>query len=175
MKITVRGDKIEITQAINEYIEKKVGKLQKYFDSSLEVEAKVLIRNNGNNKKIEVTIPSRKLILRAEENNDDLYAAIDLVSEKLERQIRKNKTRMRKKVNEKIIEGFNIDFDAQEEEIETIVRRKKIEMKPMSEEEAILQMDMLGHNFFIFKNDIDNNINILYKRKDGNYGLIETK
>ena len=174
MKVIIRGDKLEVTDAINDYIEKKIGKLQKYFDSSLDIEAKVLVKNNNKNKKIEVTIPSKKLILRAEDSHEDLYAAIDLVSEKLERQIRKNKTRMRKKSNEKLVEGFNVDFDGYDEELETIVKRKKIDMKPMSEEEAILQMDMLGHNFFIFKNDIDNNINIVYKRKDGNYGLIET-
>ena len=118
----------------------------------------------------------KKLILRAEDTHTDLYAAIDLVSEKLERQIRKNKTRMKKKVNKDIID-FNIDFqiDKDEDEKGKIIKRKTIELKPTNEDEAILQMNLLGHDFFVFVNEETDIVNILYRRKDGNYGIIETK
>ena len=106
----------------------------------------------------------------------DMYAAIDLVSDKLERQIRKNKTRLNRNVKDNIKE-FNFDFDIKEEEEpkEKIVKRKDIEMKPMDEEEAILEMELLGHSFFVYKDMDTNKICVLYKRKDGDYGLIETK
>ena len=122
-----------------------------------------------------MTIPIRKVILRGEQSHSDLYAAIDIVSDKMERQIRKNKTKL-KKQNSNFVE-FNMDFEVETDESEdkAVVKRKTIEMKPMSEEEAILQMELIGHEFFVFK-DVDNdNISILYKRKDGDYGIIETK
>ena len=117
-----------------------------------------------------------KMILRAEDTHNDLYAAIDLVSEKLERQIRKNKTRMKKNVSKDLID-FNTNFKVEKDENEKgrILRRKLIETKPMNEEEAILQMNLLGHDFFVFTNEATNQINILYRRKDMNYGLIETR
>ncbi len=176
MKMNIRGSKIKITNAINDYIENKIGKLDKYLENPNNVVANVVVKVKGKDQTVEVTIPMKKLILRAEDTHDDLYAAIDLVSEKLERQIRKNKTRMKKKVDKEIID-FNIDFqiDKDEDEKGKIVKRKMIETKPMNEEEAILQMNLLGHDFFVFTNDATDIINILYRRKDGNYGIIETK
>ena len=111
--------------------------------------------------------------LRSEESNDDLYAAIDLTVDKLERQIRKNKTRMRKPSKEMYV----VDFEVNSEEVVEgkIVKRKEIENKPMSEEEAILQMELLGHEFFIFNNSDINANSVIYKRKDGNYGILELK
>ena len=125
---------------------------------------------------MEVTIPTDKFILRSEEENDDLYAAIDLVTDKLERQIRKNKTRLNRNIKDSVKE-FNFDFDIKDEEEakEKVVKRKNIEMKPMDEEEAILEMELLGHSFFVYKDMDTKNICVLYKRKDGDYGLIETK
>ena len=124
-----------------------------------------------------MTIPIKKMILRAEVSHSDLYAAIDLALEKLEKQIRKNKTRMSKKINKETFNDLNIEFEIEKEEEDqsVIVKRKVIEMKPMSEEEAILQMTMLGHEFFAFKNEENNETNILYIRKDGNYGIIEIR
>ena len=176
MKMNIRGSKIKITSAINDYIESKIGKLDKYLENPAEITANIAVRVKGKDQTVEVTIPMKKLILRAEDTHNDLYAAIDLVSEKLERQIRKNKTRMKKKVNKDIID-FNIDFqiDKDEDEKGKIIKRKTIETKPMNEEEAILQMNLLGHDFFVFTNEATNVINILYRRKDGNYGLIETR
>lgn len=175
MKYNIRGDKMVVTDAIKDYAETKLGKLEKYFKDD-EVTANVLTRVRGNSQIVEVTIPTSKFVLRSEEENEDLYAAIDLVSDKLERQIRKNKTRLNRNVKENVRE-FNFDFDIKEEEEsnEKIVKRKNIEMKPMDEEEAILEMELLGHSFFVYKDMDTNNTCVLYKRKDGDYGLIETK
>ena len=176
MKYNIRGSKIEVTEAINEYIKSKLSKVEKYLDDNDEVEAKALISAKGKDQKVEVTIWSGKYNIRAEESNADLYAAIDLVIDKLERQIRKNKTRLNRNVKDNIKE-FNFDFDIKEEEEpkEKIVKRKDIEMKPMDEEEAILEMELLGHSFFVYKDMHTNKTCVLYKRKDGDYGLIETK
>ena len=125
-------------------------------------------------QKVEITIPIKKMILRAEEANKDFYAAIDCSIDKLERQIRKNKTRMKKNAGKESIRELNLDFETPEEKTENkIVKRKNIDTKPMSEEEAILQMELLGHTFYIFKNDKTGDTNILYKRTDNDYGIIE--
>lgn len=175
MKYNIRGDKMLITDAIKDYTEAKLGKLEKYFNDD-DITANVLARVRGNSQIVEVTIPTNKFILRSEEENDDLYAAIDLVSDKLERQIRKNKTRLNRNIKENI-RDFNFDFELNddEESKEKIVKRKHIEMKPMDEEEAILEMELLGHSFFVYKDMDTDKICVLYKRKDGDYGLIETK
>lgn len=175
MKLNVRGDKIKITTAINDYIENKIGKLDKYLENPNEVTANVVVKVKGKDQTVEVTIPVKKFILRAEDTHTDLYAAIDLVSDKLERQIRKNKTRMKKKVKD--VTDFNIDFKIEKDEDEKgkIVKRKIIETKPMNEEEAILQMNLLDHNFYVYEDMDTHKINVLYKRKDNDYGIIETK
>lgn len=174
MKCKIRGEKIKVTSAIQDYIETKLSRLDKYFKSA-DVDASVLIRVKGKEQAIEVTIPYDKYTLRSEERRDDLYAAIDLVIDKLEGQIRKNKTKLKKQIK-KSEEFFNFDFElANEDDQENnIVKRKSFEMKPMSEEEAILELELLGHDFYIFKDAKTNDINVLYKRKDGNYGIIET-
>lgn len=176
MKFIIRGSKVEATKAIKEYIEGKIGRLDKYFEHPEEITANVLIRLHDIEQIVEVTIRTSKAVLRSEERNKDLYAAIDLVSDKMERQIRKNKTKMKKKSNKKNFIEFNTDFEVSEEDqVENkIVKRKKLDTKPMSEEEAILQMDLLGHDFFIYKDAKKNDICVIYKRKDGNYGLIES-
>ena len=177
MKYNIRGDKLEITDAINNYVESKLDRLNKYFKED-DILANVLLRVRGNSQIIEVTIPTDKFILRSEEEDKDLYAAIDLVTDKLERQIRKNKTRLNKQNSNNNLKEFNFDYemtsDEESNEDEIIVKRKNIEMKPMDEEEAILEMNLLGHEFFVYKDMHTNKICVLYKRKDGNYGLIET-
>ena len=175
MKYNIRGDKMIITDAIKDYAETKLGKLEKYFKDD-DITANVLAKVRGKSQIVEVTIPTSKFILRSEEENEDLYAAIDLVSDKLERQIRKNKTRLNRNIEDSVKE-FNFDFDIKDEEEskEKIVKRKNIEMKPMDEEEAILEMELLGHSFFVYKDMDTDKICVLYKRKDGDYGLIETK
>ena len=173
MKIEIHGRKLEVTDAIKNYIEEKLKKLDKYFENPSDITATVVVKVRGNDQIIEVTVPSKKFTLRGEESHKDLYAAIDLVTDKIERQIRKNKTRIKKNYKEVIT--FSNDIEEVEEENNSIVKRKTIDMKPMSEEEAILQMNLLGHDFFVFNNTDTQNVSILYKRKDGNYGILETK
>lgn len=176
MKLNIRGDKLEITDAIRDYVEDKLGRLDKYFKDS-DINANVLLKVKGNRQIIEVTVPTDKYILRSEEEHNDLYAAIDLVVDKLEGQIRKNKTKLKKQNIDNKYKDFNFDYelDEDEENNDVIVKHKEIEMKPMDSEEAILEMELLGHSFFVFKDVDTGNVNVLYKRKDGNYGLIETK
>ena len=174
MKFNIRGKNVEVTPAIKNYIEEKIGKLDKYFESADNITANVLARVRGKDQIVEVTIPVRKIILRCEVSHKDLYAAIDLVSDKIERQIRKNKTRIHQRKIKDVNIDFNLEFESDiEEENKTIVRRKTLEMKPMSEEEAILQMDLLGHEFFIFTDEEIGKNCVLYRRKDGDYGIIE--
>lgn len=176
MKYNIRGEKVEITPAIKSYIEEKIGKLDKYFDDADLINANVVVKIRGKAQKIEITVPASQFTLRSEESHDDLYAAIDLTVDKLERQIRKNKTKINSKIKKNIIQNFEMDLEDNFEEDDTVViKRKKIDMKPMDEEEAILQMNMLGHSFFAFKNVETDSVCILYQRKDGNYGIIETK
>lgn len=178
MNYNIRGKNIEVTKSIREYVEKKISKLNKYFDTPPTSDVHVNLSVYNDEQKIEVTIPMPNLLLRAEEQHADLYAAIDLVVDKLERQIRKHKTKVNRKFRQKGIRDFIFTEPETEEEkndkdkIE-IVRVKRFDLKPMDSEEAVLQMDMLGHNFFVFTNAETNDINVVYKRKDGKYGLIE--
>ena len=173
MKFNIHGKNIEVTEAIKGYIESKIGRVEKYFKDT-DLTATVTIRVRGKEQIVEVTIPASKMVLRAEEKHNDLYAAVDLVSDKLERQIRKNKTKARKNLKQTII--FNdFDVDATEDVDDSIVKRKVIDTKPMSEEEAILQMELIGHDFFLFKNDKTNELCVIYKRKDKGYGILEAK
>ncbi len=175
MRYNIRGEKVEITSAIRSYIEDKIGKLDKYFENSSDLDANVVIKVRGKEQKIEITIPAMHYTLRSEESHDDLYAAIDLTVDKLERQIRKNKTKINSRIKRNVIQNFEMDLeDNFDEDNSSVLKRKKIDMKPMDEEEAILQMNMLGHSFFVFKNIDTNSVCVLYLRKDGNYGIIET-
>ena len=177
MKLNIRGDKLVVTDAIRNYIEEKISKLDKYFDNS-DIEAKIVVKTANNKDIIEVTIPTNKYTLRAEERNDDLYASIDLIVDKLERQIRKNKTKLNERYKKESYMDFNFDFIEEfenDKEEDVIVKRKTIEVKPMDEEEAILQMELLNHDFFMFKNLDEECISVLYKRKDGKFGIINSK
>lgn len=175
MKFNIHGRKLDVTESIKSYIEEKIGRLDKYFENPDDITATILIKLRGKDQVVEATINANKFILRGEESNKDLYASIDKVSDKIERQIRKNKTRMSKRVSKDLIKGFSLDFEEIEENNNSVVKRKVIENKPMNEEEAILQMELLGHEFFAFKNVETNDVNILYKRKDGDYGVLEIK
>jgi len=175
LKISIRGDKIEVTKAIKEHIEEKISKLDKYFENSEEIKCNVIIRVKNNNQTVEVTIPTSRFTIRSEESHNDLYAAVDLIIDKLERQIRKNKTRL-KKIYKSVPEfEMNLDYEGLEEPEEKIVKRKNIISKPMDEEEAIMQMELLNHDFFAFKNLDENCVSVLYLRKDGSYGIMNVK
>ena len=175
MEILIRGDKLVVTDAIKAHIENKIGKLEKYFDNAYNIKAHVIIRVKDNDQIIEVTIPTSKFTLRAEEKHSDLYAAVNLVIDKLERQIRKNKTRLNAKLKKEPKVDFIFDFEEPEENEDKVIKRKNLDIKPMDEEEAILQMELLGHDFFVFKNVEEECTSVLYRRKDGNYGIINTK
>ncbi len=173
MKLNFTGKNIEVTEALKDVTEKKLGKLDKYFQG--DVEGNVVYSVERNRKIIEITINLPGTILRAEEYSDDMYAAIDKAVDILERQIRKHKTKLQRRYinGGETIRFENIEPLQEEEDKPKVVRTKRFDMKPMSVEEAILQMELLRHNFFVFMNADSDDINVLYKRKDGNYGLIE--
>ena len=176
MKITLRGKNIEITEAIEEKVSEKLSKLDKYFIVSENVEAKVLVRTYPYGQKIEVTIPTEYVLLRAEVVDQDLYNAIDLVIDKLEGQIRKYKTRLNRKSKDNKL-AFNLasiePLDDEEEDV--LVKTKTMTPKPMDMEEAIMQMELIGHSFFVYRDTETDAISIVYRRNDGDYGLIETE
>lgn len=175
MEFIIRGDKLKITDAMNDYIEEKLGKLDKYLKNSDDVRVNVIVKVKNHEQRVEITIPLKTYILRSEETTDDFYAAVDKAVDKLERQIRKNKTRMMSKQVK-----TNIDFDMsviepEKEEDNKILKRKVVDVKPMNEEEAILQMELLGHQFYMYKDSESEKIAVIYKRTDGNYGILEAE
>lgn len=181
LKFNIRGENIEVTPAIRDYVETKIEKVERYFNDGVNANANVNLKiYNDKQNKVEVTIPMKNVTLRAEERHDDMYAAIDLIVDKLERQIRKHKTKVNRKFRER--DGVGVYFASEakvDQEVHTddeyeVVRTKQFNLKPMDQEEAILQMNMLGHDFYIFTDADSNATNIVYKRKDGRYGLIET-
>ena len=173
MIYNIRGENIEVTPAIQDYVEKKLDKLTRYFTTPTDAQtAYVNLKVYNEKQKVEVTIPMPNLLLRAEETNLDMYAAIDLVVDKLERQTRAKDGGIGEYF--KSLEGPEdvVVYDEDEAELE-LVRTKRFTLKPMDTEEAILQMDMLGHSFFVFSDAETGNTNVVYRRKDGKYGLIE--
>lgn len=172
MKVTVIAKNIELTSALKEIVEKKIRKLEKYFEE--EINAKVTLSVQKNRHTIEVTIPFNGVILRGEESTDDMYKSLDLVEDKLERQIRKQKTRLSRRNGGSVrfAEVKDSDINIAEDD-GALVKVKKFGVKPMNSEEAILQMDLLGHNFFVYQDAESSKVNVVYKRKDGNYGLLE--
>lgn len=180
MNINIRGENLEVTGALREYVEKKLNKLERYLDIPPASDAHVTLRVQKDKQNVEVTIPLRGAVLRAEEKNSDMYASIDLVVDKLEGQIRKHKTKANRKFNKVGLRNLFAESDVavtptfEDEDDLEVVRTKKFTMKPMDVEEAILQMNLIGHTFFVFANMDNNQINVVYKRDDGRYGLIET-
>jgi len=177
MDINVRGKNIDATPALVDYAQKKLSKLEKHFEKSTDVQ--VVLSVIREEHIVEVTMNLNGLILRGEESTGDMYASIDMVVDKLERQVKKYKTRMSKSKRERgarIISEKHAAMEAEErmeDDKPQIVRTKRFPLKPMSVEEAVLQMDLLGHSFFVFTNAETEDINVVYRRKDDNYGLIE--
>jgi putative sigma-54 modulation protein len=177
MELNIHGDKIKVTSAMKSYLVEKLEKLEKYLENSDDVRANVIVKVKGHEQTVEITIPLKSVILRSEETKEDFYAAVDKTIDKLERQIRKNKTRIMSRKNTPSFD-FNfssVDIEEEKTDEKKIVKRKTIEVKPMTEEEAILQMDLIDRDFFVYKDADTNNVNVVYKRKDGDYGVIETK
>ena len=172
MNLVISGKNLDITEGLRSAVEEKIGKLERYFTDSTEVH--VTLSTEKNRQKIEITIPMKGSIIRAEEVSSDMYVSIDLVEEVIERQLRKYKNkRIDKEQNAVHLNQEFIDEDAYEEEEIQIIRSKKFAMKPMDPEEACVQMELLGHNFFVFRNSETEEVNVVYKRKGNTYGLIE--
>ncbi len=177
MKFTIIGRKIEVKDKVRDYVEKKLGKLDKFFKE--ESEARIVLGTIKENEYIEASIYASGMIYRAEASDKEILAAIDKIVDVIERQIRKNKTRLEKKIkrdaalDSKLISGASYTDGEDTGEFE-IVKTKRFTVKPMSAEEAVLQMNLLGHSFFVFKNVDTNEMNVVYKRKDGKYAIIES-
>ena len=182
MQYNIRGKNIQVTDAIRDHVEKKLDRLDRYFEEPLNAEANVTLSVTRNQQSVEVSIPLTGLMLRAEDKNDDMYAAVDLVVDKLERQIRKHKTKLNRKFRQEgsikslfkdEAESGAVSVALDEDEEMEVVRTKKFTLKPMDVEEAILQMNLIGHTFFMFANVDTQEVNVVYRRNDGKYGLIE--
>ncbi|WIF93907.1 ribosome hibernation-promoting factor, HPF/YfiA family [Caminicella sporogenes] len=173
MRVKVSGRNLEVTDALKESVISKLERFGKYFKE--DVEAQVTLSVEKNRQIVEITIPINGTILRAEESTDDMYASIDKTIDKLYRQMEKHKTKLEKRYHgHDTIRFENIPNVVNDKEDKyKIVKTKRFAIKPMDPEEAILQMDLLGHNFFVFTNAETDEVNVVYKRKDGNYGLIE--
>lgn len=174
MNFKITGKNFAVTDALKESVNKKLGKLEKFFNP--QTEAQVTMSVQRNRHILEVTIPLGSITLRAEVTGDDMYACIDKAEDILERQIRKYRTKLAKRLRTGAFEqpdAFRSDIHVDEETEFRVVKTKKFPVKPMPVEEAILQMNLLGHEFFMFSNADTNQVNVVYKRKDGNYGLIE--
>lgn len=179
IKYSIRGENLEVTEAIRDYVVSKLEKIEKYFQPEQELDARINLKvYREKTAKVEVTIPLGSITLRAEDVSQDMYGSIDLVTDKIERQIRKNKTKIERKNKNKVATG-QLFTDALVEDSNTVqskvVRSKQIDLKPMDLEEAILQMDLLGHDFFIYVDVEDQTTNVIYRREDGEIGLLEVK
>ena len=172
MRFTINGKNIEVTQSLRSAVESKIGKLERYFTQ--DPEAHVMLSVEKGRQKIEVTIPVKGGIIRAEEANEDLYTAIDRVEDVIERQLKKYKTKLtdKRQAGGSLEPAFLEDVDTEEEEIK-IVKTKKFDIKPMYAEDACVQMELLGHSFYVFINAETDLVNVVYKRKGDTYGLIE--
>lgn len=171
MNITLSGKQVNLSQKQKETIEKKLSRLEKYFNQ--EVDVRTTVSRRRDDSIVEVTIPVNKSVIRAEAYDNDMYCAVDEVVSKLSKQLRKLKTKLKSRGNQ-TIRFENIDDSSIENTNEnSVIKRKKFELTPMSEDEAILQIELVGHDFYMFLNEKTDSVNVLYKRKDGNYGIIE--
>ena len=173
MKVQIYGKNVTITQGMQEKVESKLKFLDKYFIIEDYLTANVVVKVHTNDVKVEITIPTKFAVLRAEVVHEDFYAAIDLTIDKLEDQIRRQKTRLERKHKDKLALAF-IEDEVEDDE-DVFVKTKSITVTEMDLEEAILRMEMLGHDFFIYKDDETHEINVVYARKDGGYGCIEVE
>ena len=178
IKFNIRGENLEVTDSLRTYVEEKVAKIEKYFNEDKELTAKVNLKvYREKTAKVEVTIPLGTMTLRAEDTSQDMYGSIDLVVDKIERQIRRNKTKIEKKHRQKVATSqlFTAELVEDSTPDVQVVRTKQVDLKPMDLEEAILQLELLGHDFFIYTDANDSSTNVLYKREDGNLGLLEVR
>lgn len=173
MKVQIYGKNISITQGMQEKLENKLKFLDKYLIIDENLTANVVVKVHPNDVKVEITIPTKLAVLRAEVTHKDFYAAVDLAIDKLEDQIRRQKTRLERKHKDKLALSF-IENESEKEE-DVYVRTKSISVEEMDLDEAIMRMEMLGHDFFIYRDDETHKINVVYARHDGGYGCIEVE
>lgn len=178
LRIVVKGKNLPVTQALREYAEKRAAKVAKYFPNEESISVEVVLRIERNQQIAEVTVHVGSLVIRAESRTGDMYASIDACIDRVGAQVRRHKTRLQKRFQETPKEAFVAANAATNEaevddDLPTVVRRKRFAMKPMSLDEALMQMDLLGHDFFVFVNSASDQVNVLYRRNDGNVGLLE--
>ncbi len=181
MKIQVHGDNIGVTPALHDFVGKKIGRLERYFDAPPEREISVMLSVEGEQHRVEVMLQLHGVLFRAEEESPDMYASIDMVVDKLEQQVNKHKEKLNQRFRDQGLRtriknsgkssSYHIDDD--DDIMNAIARVKRFPIKPMGIEEAMMQMDLLGHDFYVFTNADTDEVNVLYRRKHGNYGLIE--
>ncbi len=172
MKITISGKNIDVTEGLKAAVNEKLGKLEKYFTPDTNVIVPLSVEKER--QTIEVTIPVKGNIIRSEQVSNDMYVSIDLVEEVIERQLRKYKNKIADKQQEAgNFQKEYLEHDYLEDEDIQIIRTKKFGMKPMYPEDACVQMELLGHTFFVFRNAETDEVNVVYKRKNNTYGLIE--
>ena len=172
MRYKITGRNINVTPGLKAAVEEKIGKLERYFNQ--DTEAIITLSVEKERQKIEVTIPVKGTIIRAEQESNDMYVSIDLVEEVIERQLRKYKNKIADKQQEAgNFQKEYLEHDYLEDEDIQIIRTKKFGMKPMYPEDACVQMELLGHTFFVFRNAETDEVNVVYKRKNNTYGLIE--
>lgn len=172
MNVNVRGKNIVVTPALKEYVEKKITKITRQFKTVGDISA-VLKVEKGNHI-VEITVPASGILIRAQETTKDMYSSIDLVVEKIERQVHKYKTRLAKRKYSNFVEPVPVtEVEAAPDEEFKIIKNKKFLMNPMTAEEAILQMNLLDHDFFVYFDPDYGGVNVVYRRKDGNYGLLQ--
>lgn len=173
MRYIITGKNIDVTEGLKSAVYEKIGKLEKFF--AADAEAHVTLSVEKDRQKIEVTIPVKGSIIRAEQTSSDMYVSIDLVEEIIERQLKKYKNKIidRKQSGGDFFNQEFLDREYEEDDTIQIVRTKKFDVKPMDPEEACIQMELLGHNFYVFCNSDTNQVNVVYKRKGNTYGLIE--
>ena len=172
MRYIISGKNIEVTEGLKTAVYEKIGKLEKYFTPDTEIHVTMSVEKER--QKIEVTIPMKGSMVRAEQTSNDMYVSIDLVEEIIERQLRKYKNKIieQKQAAANLNQDF-MDDDFEEDDTIKIIRTKKFAIKPMDPEEACVQMELLGHNFFVYRNAETDEVNVVYKRKGNTYGLIE--
>lgn len=177
MQVAIRGKNIEITGALREYVEKKLGKVERFVDQPMNAQVNLYVERGRHI--VEVTAGLNGMLLRGEEATGDMYASIDLVADKLEKQVQKYRARLRRRKDPGVIpevaaaavvpetDDFSADLDGK------VVKTKRFPVKPLTVEEAILQMDLVSHDFFVFVNSDTSKVNVVYRRRDGDYGLLE--
>jgi putative sigma-54 modulation protein len=171
VQLALYGKNLDLTEALRSYVQHRLNKLDRYFHGDIPA-AQVVLSVQREHQRVEVTIPFEGMILRAEESDPSMYAACDLVLDKLERQLRKHKTRIQRHRHEHLHQVGGTDRGGQDAQEEAVVREKRFPLKPMTVAEAVMQLNLLGHDFFVFREAGSEQVQVVYRRRQGGYGLI---